>query len=103
MVAAPHRSTLEILEIRIAPAAFYVSGTSLEIENAAGVAQNGDTEAATAVGVDHALLLHAGDRLIFNPDGEIRTHQTDARWVTVTAGNALVFLKDLNGDQRYSL
>ena len=92
-----------ILETRIAPAAFYVSGTSLEIQNAAGVAQKRDTEAAMAVGADHALLLHAGDRLIFNPDGDVRTHLTDARWVTVTASDALVLLKDLNGDQRYSL
>jgi hypothetical protein len=102
MLKSSRRSALEALESRIAPAAFYVSGASLEIDNAAGVAQPGDTDAASA-GATHALLLHAGDRLYFNPDGVVATHATDRIWVSVTAGNALVFFKDFNGDQRFSL
>ncbi|HEV7403451.1 MAG TPA: hypothetical protein VGO11_11005 [Chthoniobacteraceae bacterium] len=96
-------TTFEVLEARIAPAAFYVSGTSLEIDNASGVAQGGDSAAATAAGADKTILLHAGDRLYFNPDGVVGTHATDKLWVSVTASNALVFFKDINGDQRFSL
>lgn len=98
MVNSPRRSALEVLESRIAPAALYVSGTSLDIHNAAGVAQAGDHTAASAAGADQAFLLHAGDRLVFDPDGVVSTHRTDHLWISVAAGDALVFLKDLNGD-----
>jgi hypothetical protein len=103
MLTPSRRSAVEVLESRIAPAAYYVSGTSLAFHTASGAVQAGDHGSEAAAGVDGALLLHAGDRIVFDPDGVVSTHQSDYPWVTVVAGDAVVFFKDFNGDQRYSL
>ncbi len=89
--------TLERLESRLAPANFFVSGAALTVKDAAGNdAQNlaNETAAQSQTGADKAILLNAGDAMIFDTnDNHVRDPQ-ERVLVSVTAGRAMVFLSD---------
>jgi hypothetical protein len=91
----------EILETRIAPATFLVSGTSLEVTDSAGLpAQDLPSELAAQVEADsdYAVLLQTGDKLVFDSNGNGEVDSSDAQLVNITAGQAMVFLTDFDGD-----
>jgi hypothetical protein len=89
--------TLESLESRLAPASFFVSGTALTVKDTAGNdAQNlaNETAAQTVTGATKAVLLNAGDALVFDAnDNRVRDPQ-ERVLVSVAAGKAIVFLSD---------
>lgn len=97
-VVKPIRTlTLESLESRLAPALFFASGAALTVIDAVGNdAQNlaNETAAQTATGATKAILLNAGDSLVFDTNDN---HIRDAKervLVSVTAGKAMVFLSN---------
>ena len=58
-------STIEILETRIAPAAFFLHGNNLTITDGAGTVVTSDAPelaAASAAGATRALFMNAGDQ-----------------------------------------
>ena len=88
---------IESLESRLTPANFFVSGAALTVKDAVGNdAQNlaNETAAQTATGATKAILLNAGDALVFDSnDNHVRDPQ-ERVLVSVTAGKAMVFLSD---------
>lgn len=89
--------TLESLESRLAPASFFVSGAALTVKDASGAdAQNlaNETVAQTVTGATKAVLLSAGDTLVFDSnDNRVRDAQ-ERVLVSVTDGKTIVFLTD---------
>ena len=72
----PLNRTIEILESRIAPALFFVSGTNLTIvDDTSAHASAINALAATTAGATAAVDLHAGDTLVFDANGD---HKLDA-------------------------
>lgn len=69
------RHSIEILETRIAPAVFFVNGTSLTLTDSAGNVVAGDAAAATLAGANAAILLSAGDSIAYDLNGN---HKIDA-------------------------
>ncbi len=107
----PHPCSIEPLESRIAPANFFASGAALTIENAGGVSVNRPAD-ALLVGATGAVLLNAGDSLIYDLDGDGTfepfnplvpddPNARDVRLVQVTGGRAIVFLRNFNADGGY--
>ena len=96
------RHVVEALESRIAPARFFVSGTSLQIFDSAGIEQLGDA-AATAAGVTKALLLNPGDKVFYDLNGDHMVGAGDVRWMVVTAGRAMTFFNDVNASGQFDL
>ena len=94
---------VETLESRIAPARFFVSGTSLQIFDSAGVEQLGDAAAATAAGVTKALLLNPGDKVFYDLNGDHMVGAGDVKWMVVTAGQAMPFFNDVNASGQFDL
>ncbi len=99
---------LEPLETRIAPASFFVSSITTEVFTAAGVSAQDDTatvgdelDARDFFGVDRAVLLATGDKLIFDYNHNNAADGADLTLVTVTGGQALAFLDDLDGDGHF--
>lgn len=94
-IEAPFRTELvEVLETRIAPALFFLSGMSTEVFNAAGVSAN-DTASQMFAQSDIAVLLSKGDSLIFDEDNDQVFDAGETILVTVLGGKALVFATDL--------
>src|SRR5580765_8434118 len=94
--------SVEVLEARIAPALLFVSGavsgqTALHVVDESGHAVD-DASAAAIAGATAAVVLHAGDKLIFDPDYNHRISPGDATIVKVTAGSAMVFLTNGRAD-----
>lgn len=92
-------SVIEPLESRIAPAAFFVSGKSIAITDATGADAVGDareTAAATAVGATKAVLLAAGDSLVFDANGNSKADKGEVVLLKLTAGQAMAFFTDGN-------
>lgn len=88
---------IEPLETRIAPAVFFLSGTALTVEDAAGNdAENlpSETAARTTTGATKAVLLQAGDLLVFDEDNDNVRDSQERVLVEVTAGRAMVFLSN---------
>ena len=100
---------IEILESRIAPASIYLaSGTKLFVQTvvvkgASGNAQNTPAEnaAQAAVGSDSAFLMSTGDRLYFDTNGDGRIEVGEPLLLTVTAGQAMVFLTDFSNANHF--
>src|SRR5262249_32732295 len=96
---AKHRVRLAVkrLEDRLAPATFFVSASSLSVRDSGGnSAENLDTEIAArmAAGTSKAVLLNAGDSLVFDEnDNRVRDPQ-ERVLVSVSAGKGMVFLTD---------
>lgn len=100
----PHPS-FESLEARIAPATFFLSGTSLAVSDAAGHDVN-RAEDASLAGANIAVLLRAGDVLVLDLDGDHVLDRSpspnpDPVLVKVTASQALVFVSAFSGDGRF--
>jgi hypothetical protein len=87
----------EILESRIAPASFYLSGTSLAVV-AEGGADANDATAATAAGADLAIGLTKGDTLVLDANGNAQLDLGETAYATVTGGNAIAFVTDLDSN-----
>ena len=94
---------IEPLESRIAPAIFLAGPTNVTIRDAATGLDAMDTAAeqtaAGNVGVDAAVLLVTGDKLLFDRNGNGVADGGDTLLVQITGGNALIFMEDLDGDQ----
>src|SRR3954466_15614908 len=91
-------SGIEILEARIAPAIFFVSGagsgpTALHVYDEGGNPA-GDGAAQEATGATAALLFHGGDKLIFHPDHNHLLSPGESTMVSVTEGSAMAFLSN---------
>jgi len=80
----------EPLESRIVPSNFFLSGTSLDITNSHGTSVN-LTATATAWSADAVVLLHAGDNLILDRNGDRKFDAGDKILVHDSAGNSMVF------------
>lgn len=97
---------IEPLECRIAPATFYVSGTSLTINNSDG---DEISESAAPVGATKFIRLRAGDLLVFDTDGDqvyepfdsSDATQHDVKLVKVASGRAMVFFRDADNNGRF--
>src|SRR4051794_6786086 len=99
------KSTLEVLESRIAPALFFVSSVSLSVVDSHGhdaMDRPSETTANAVAGTDAALLLGRGDQLIFDANHNHRFDAGDRTLISVTAGGAMVFLHDTNGDHAFA-
>ncbi|MEQ1861388.1 MAG: hypothetical protein ABMA13_15810, partial [Chthoniobacteraceae bacterium] len=101
-------NTIEILEARIAPAIFFVSGAvgDLKIYNSAlgDMSLVGDGPTALPVALaDATVRLGAGDSLRHDADGNPATAGDQTVLMTVSAGLARVFFKDINGDTDFDL
>ena len=95
------RITIEFLESRIAPALFFVSGVDLKIRDATGADLPGDTSAATAAGAAKALLLHKGDSLVYDANGDHKVSPGEPVMFIDSAGQSMVFFTDLNSDSKF--
>src|SRR4051794_35776252 len=98
------QSSVEILESRIAPALFFVSSASLSVVDAHGNdAMNlaNETTANSVAGTDVALLLGRGDQLVFDANHNHRLDARDSILISVTAGRAMAFLHDTDGDHAF--
>src|SRR5438105_13248762 len=87
----------EALESRLAPANLFVSAAALTVKDAVGNdAQNlaSEISAQAATGATKAILLNAGDALVFDSnDNHVRDPQ-ERVLVSVTAGKAMAFVSD---------
>ncbi len=92
---------VEILESRIAPAVFFVSGTDLTIHDHTGATVAGDTVAASNADVNKALLLHKGDSLVYDGNNDQKIGPGDYTMFIDSAGESMVFLYDVNGDGKF--
>ena len=92
----------EPIESRIAPAVFFLNGAGLTILNEGGAAVTANDADAALVGATKAILLHAGDSLVFDLNGN---HQLDRKTeftlLKVNAGSAEAFFTDTNGGGRF--
>ncbi len=96
--------TIEVLESRIAPALFLVSSTALAISTAAGgSAQDSanETAAQNAALSGRAVLLSAGDALLYDANANQVIDGGDPLLFSVTSGKAMVFMTDLNHNGRF--
>ena len=100
---------LEALEPRIAPATLFMNAAAgsvgSSIVDSAGNAANdsaAEQSAQTKTSSDFAVLLNAGDRLVFDADDNhsFAVAKGDFNLVQVTAGQAMVFFKDLDSNSR---
>ena len=100
---------LEALEPRIAPATLFMNAAAgsvgSSIVDSAGNAANdsaAEQSAQTKTSADFAVLLNAGDRLVFDADDNhsFAVAKGDFNLVQVTAGQAMVFFKDLDSNSR---
>lgn len=95
-----HLPPIEVLEHRIAPAVIFVNG-SIAVNAAHLVVDSSgndhavDTVAASTVGATIAVHLSARDTLVLDTNGNRVLDPGEATLVSVTAGDALVFLTDL--------
>jgi hypothetical protein len=99
---------IEVLESRIAPSVFFVSGaasgaTALKVYDSSGHVVAGDTAAATTAGATAAILLHPGDSLVFDPDHNHRISAGDFTMVKDNAGDSLVFLTPFANPKAFDL
>src|SRR4030095_12576533 len=86
---------VEPLECRIAPSVFFLSGNSLAVSKGDGSSAN-DSAAATAVDASVAVLLHKGDSLVLDTNGNHAFDAGEIVYAKVTGGSAFFFAKDLN-------
>src|SRR3954447_20443823 len=95
---------IEVLENRIAPAVFFV-GTATTGENSLAV-HNGnalagqttaETGARTIAVSTVAVLLSAGDSLVFDTNNDHQLNPGETVMLQVTGGKAMVFLTDTGG------
>lgn len=91
-----HPIVVEALEARIAPAQFFLSGTALTAEGAAGDVNKG--AAAMSVGANLAVLLGEGDTLVLDTNGNKQLDDGEVVYASVDNGSAMVFVTDLNQD-----
>ena len=99
MITTSH--SIEILETRIAPALFFV-GTASVGDNALTVhkgdalagTSTAETTARDAANSTVAVLLAAGDSLVFDADNSHTFNAGDTLLMKVSAGKAMVFLTD---------
>ncbi len=84
---------IEALEARIAPAVFFLSGVDKSVVDSTGASVNKATAQGLA-GSDIAVLLHAGDSLILDTDGDHIFDAGETRLMAVTGGTGLVFATD---------
>src|SRR5262245_35614747 len=92
-----NRLVVEELESRLAPAVFFLSGTALTVEDAAGNnAQNSANENAAhlSTGATAAILMSTGDSLVFDSNNNNVRDPQERVLVKVTAGRAMVFFSD---------
>jgi hypothetical protein len=89
------RRPVEPLESRIAPSVFFLSGNSLAVSKGDGSSAN-DSAAATAVDASVAVLLHKGDSLVLDTNGNHAFDAGEIVYAKVTGGAAYFFAKDLN-------
>src|SRR5262245_28508125 len=95
---------VEILESRIAPAAVYFVNGSQQIGSGPLIVDadgndvtNGNGQ--TLSGADAAVLLESGFSLVYDLDGNQKLDAgTDFVIMKVTAGDAMAFFEDLNGN-----
>lgn len=90
--------SIEPLESRIAPAQLYfVQSNALNVLTAAGANADNiqeETDARLFAGSSAAVLLAAGDRLIFDANNDHIQNAGDTELVKVVGGSAMVFLTD---------
>ncbi len=90
---------IEVLETRIAPALFFLSGTAQAVFNSAGTdvtAAVNDAATATAAGADIAVKLKAGDSLILDINDNRRLDVGEVVLVRIVSGSAEIFAADLD-------
>jgi hypothetical protein len=95
----PHRP-VEPLEFRIAPSVFFLSGNSLAVSKGDGSSAN-DSAAATAVDASVAVLLHKGDSLVLDTNGNHTFDSGEVVYAKVTGGAAYFFATDLNASTSF--
>lgn len=90
-------SSCEVLEIRIAPAQFFLSHTTFDVVDKNGTSVN-DAAAASAVGADLAVFLAKGDSAVLDTNGNHRLDRGEVVFAKVTGGSAVLFAKahDMN-------
>jgi len=101
MPSLPFPSRPEVLENRIAPAVYFLSGTTFDVlkfssADPAGVSVN-NVDLANAVAADLAVVLKKGDSLVLDIDGNNKFDPGETVLVKVAGGTGVFFFKDLNG------
>lgn len=95
MKTIPHSP--EALESRIAPAQYFLGVNVFDVVDKDEVSVN-DTASAALVGADLAVLLKAGDTLIFDTNANHVFDTGEVVFAKVTGGSALVFAKNIDMD-----
>ncbi len=89
----------EPLESRIAPAQFFLSGTSLTVEDAAGADVN-DAALASDATADLAVVLKKGDTLVLDTNGNHLLDASETVFAKLSGGSAAFFITDLDADTK---
>lgn len=95
--APKFRSHIEILEARVVPVVFVITGANLDLFRLSGgefLEAVGDPVAAQAAGATRAVSLVAKDTLLFDGDGLASTTSDRLTLATLNAGRATIFLTD---------
>lgn len=95
---------IEILEARIAPATFLVSGADKTVfKLGTGDVTADNATARTDSGADIAVLLSAGDSLVYDLNGDQLVSAGEPTLVKVAGGQAMAFFEDVNASNRFDL
>ena len=86
---------IEILETRIAPAVFFLSGTANAVTDSTGADINSAAD-ATAVNSTIAVKLAAGDKLVLDTNGNHILDTGEVTFAKVTGGKAILFATNLD-------
>ncbi|HYR58950.1 MAG TPA: hypothetical protein VEO95_09985, partial [Chthoniobacteraceae bacterium] len=96
----------EILECRIAPAnTYFVSPLTTDVFKSDGSSAQdtiNESQAAGFVGVDKAILLDPGDKIVFDTNHNLHADGSEPVLVSVTAGHAMVLFQDITGAGRFT-
>src|SRR5260221_3709299 len=95
----------EILECRIAPAnTFFVSPLTIDVFKSDGSSAQdtiNESQAAGFVGVDKAILLNTGDKIVFDTNHNLHADGSEPVLVSVTTGSAMALFQDIDGDGHF--
>lgn len=91
----------ELLEGRIAPAVFLLSGTALTLHGAGGADAN-NTALAAAGSADLAVILQSGDSLVLDANGNDIADAGETVLAKVTGGAGAFFITDLDANSKVS-